>query len=252
VRVDDLGWLEYGVGDPRVIRYSTPRTTSLEVPAPLGIVWHWTAGKGGPGFAPALAKEIGGYDPKKDRAASWHVLIAKDGTLHQSASFTRGTWHVGRPGVVSGYKSVNVNRCSVGCELENAGRLLKLGARFFVWPYFLDPDATPLERKPDPRLEVDSSRAVLGEGDFWPGKEGGYFDAFTREQEESACALVRALASSYEWTPAACGYGHVMFDPSRREDPGPLWLRGALPRILAAAFPPAPPCPSSPPSEPSP
>lgn len=234
--IDSEGWLLYEGSDPRVIRYSTPRMTNLEVPQPLGIVWHWTAGKGGPHFAAALAKEIEGYDPKKDRAASWHVLIAKDGTIHQSAPFLRGTWHVGRAGKIGVHQTGNVNKCLVGCELENAGRLLMLGMRAYCWPYWLNPDAPHREREVDPRLEVDASRAVLGEAGFWKDAEGGYFDAYSQAQEDSATAMLRALVSTYGWTPTTSSYGHCMFDYPRKEDPGPLWLKQALPRIMGSVF----------------
>jgi hypothetical protein len=102
MRLDDEGWLVAEEGDPAVARYPTVRRSPLVVPAPLGIVWHWTAGRGGPGFAEALARRARTYRRGIDRAASWHVLIAKDGGIHQSAPFTVGTWHVGRPGVIAG------------------------------------------------------------------------------------------------------------------------------------------------------
>src|SRR5262245_43281835 len=120
MRIDDEGWLVAEDGDPAVTRYPTVRRYALVVPAPLGIVWHWTAGRGGPGFAEALARRVQTYRRGIDRAASWNVLIAKDGGIHQSAPLTVGTWHVGRPGVIAGRRFENVNRATVGCELENA------------------------------------------------------------------------------------------------------------------------------------
>lgn len=236
--VDDKGWL-LGIesDDPAIVRWNTPRTTSLEAPAPLGIVWHWTAGRCGKGFAEGCCKEIDTYDPKKDRAASWHILIAKDGTVHQCASFLRGTWHVGKPGTIGTLKSPNINRCTVGVELENAGRLIKLGQKAYCWPYWLNPDALATARQPDPRYEVDVNRARPGAGGFWKEAEGGNFDAFPPAQIASARKLLSALVAKYGWEPSVCGYGHVMFDWPRKEDPGPLWLLDALPGILDAVFP---------------
>lgn len=238
VRVDSFGWLLSDKdGDPRIVHHSTSRVTALELPKPLGAVWHWTAGRGGQGFADGCCKEIEHYDPSKDRAASWHLLLAKNGDIHQCASFLVGTWHVGKPGNIGGHQSANINRCTVGIEIENAGRLLKLGPRTYCWPFWLNPDAPLDKRQPDPKLEVAPFRAVLGEGGFWKEAEGGLFDAFTPQQIASATAVLMALVAEYKWDPAACGYGHVMFDWPRREDPGPLWLKGALPGILDAVFP---------------
>ncbi len=91
MKIDKEGWLEPGDGDPKVTRLPTIRTYRLLVPAPLGIVWHWTAGRGGPGFAEALARRAQTYQRGIDRAASWHVLVARDGAIYQSAPFLVGT-----------------------------------------------------------------------------------------------------------------------------------------------------------------
>ena len=48
------------------------------------MVWHWTAGRCGPRFAEALAYGIKTYTPK-DRAASWHLIIAKDGPVTEQS-----------------------------------------------------------------------------------------------------------------------------------------------------------------------
>jgi hypothetical protein len=234
--VDDLGWLMEEGGDPKVVRYTTTRTTSLETPKPLGIVWHWTAGRCGPGWAKGCCDEIVTYNPAKDRAASWHILIAKNGDLHQCAPFIVGTWHVGKGGLIGSHQSVNVNRCTVGVEIENAGRLIKLGMKAYCWPFWLNPDDNYDRRRPDPGLEVNPQRAAEGKGGFWKDAEGGLFDAYTPEQIRSATILLTTLVKLYGWDRSVCGYGHLMFDYPRKEDPGPLWLLDALPGILDATF----------------
>lgn len=229
MRIDDQGWLVAGDGDPVVKRYPTVRTYSLTMPAPLGIVWHWTAGRGGPGFGETLARRAQTYQRGVDRAASWHVLIARDGAIFQSAAFLIGTWHVGRPGVIAGQRFDNVNRATVGCELENAGRLRKLGERFYCWPYWTNPTAPAYERRPDPRCAIDLARATPVHGQ-------GTFDAFSFQQEASATAMLQALVANFGWSREACSYGHCEFDPQRKEDPGPLWAGTILPRILNQVF----------------
>lgn len=229
MRIDDKGWLIREDGDPIIKQYPTARTYSLAVPAPLGIVWHWTAGRGGAGFGEALARRVQSYRKGIDRPASWHVLIAKDGAVYQSAPFLVGTWHVGRPGVIAGRRFENINRAAVGCELENAGRFRKIGDGFYCWPFWLNPGAPKHELRADPRCAVDPSRVVVD-------PNGGLFDEFTPEQEVSALKLVVALANQYGWSRPSCSYGHVDFDWPRKEDPGPVWKHLHLKRILDAVF----------------
>lgn len=97
----------------------------------------------------------------------------------------------------------------------------------YCWPYFLDPQAPPTQRRPDPRGLVAADRAVR--------TPAGTFDAFTPMQENTATLIVTALAQRFHWTREVCGYGHVDFAPDDREDPGPLWQR-ALPTILDRVF----------------
>jgi N-acetyl-anhydromuramyl-L-alanine amidase AmpD len=229
MRIDDMGWLFGEAGDPVIKQYPTVRTYVLSVPVPLGIVWHWTAGRGGPGFAESLARRAQSYRKGVDRPASWHVLISKDGTIYQSAPFTVGTWHVGRPGLITGRRFENVNRATIGCELENAGRLRMIDGRCYCWPYWLNPGAPRNELRADPKCLLDSSRAVIASGD-------GLFDEYTPEQEASALRMLVALAATYSWARAACGHGHVDFDWPRKEDPGPLWKQVHLKRVLEAIF----------------
>lgn len=229
MRIDKHGWLETeNETEPSILRFTTIRTCAL-ASGPLGIVWHWTAGKGGKDFAENLAKSLLSFDPKKDRATSWHVLIAKNGTIYQSASFHVGTWHVGRSAIINGHKWPNVNSVLLGCELENAGELVKVNNRFYCWPYFLNPDdVIGTAQQMDSTLEVDCSRAMLFQGKF--------YDAYTIEQEASAKLLISALVKEFQWSQAACSYLHSKLDPTRKKDPGPLWSDEILPRLIFEVF----------------
>lgn len=229
MRIDENGWLIAEAGDMTVKHYPTARTYPLSVPKPLGIVWHWTAGRGGPGFAESLARRAQPYRKGVDRPASWHVLVAKDGTIYQSAPFTVGTWHVGRPGTISGKRFENINRATVGCELENAGRLRMIDGQCYCWPYWLNPGAPKHELRSDPACRIDKARAVIASAE-------GLFDEFPREQEASALKLLVALAGLCGWARDSCSFGHVDFDWPRKEDPGPLWKQVHLKRILDTAF----------------
>jgi N-acetyl-anhydromuramyl-L-alanine amidase AmpD len=198
MRVDDAGWLEVQeTGLPAVVRVPSVRTVSMEEPKPLGIVWHWTAGPcRNPETGRMLADEIRTFDRTKDRAASWHVLVGKDGRIFQSVPFNVGSWHVGRPGRIGGKPALNadgkwdctggwagklyanINRVTIGVELENAGRLLKMGEKFYCWPFYLNPDAPGV---PDPHMELPASRAVQ------VGAE--WFDEFPQAQRDAAQRL---------------------------------------------------------------
>ncbi|MFH0902048.1 MAG: peptidoglycan recognition family protein [Pseudomonadota bacterium] len=177
----------------------------------------------------SLCRRIQRYRRGIDRPASWHLLITRDGTIYQSAPVSVGTWHVGRPGIIAGQRFSNINHATIGVELENAGRLRRIGDRHYCWPYWLNSHAPEHEQRPDPRCLMNQARAVRV-----PGQ--GIFDSFPTEQQASAAKLLGALATCFGWSADACSHGHVDFDPSRKEDPGPLWNRTILPRILATVF----------------
>ncbi len=228
MRVDDNGWLIGDAADPLVKRYPTVRTYPLTTPAPLGLVWHTTDGTGGPGYAEMLAQGARRFRPGVDRPASWHVLIARNGAIYQSASFQVGTWPVGKPGVIAGRKFANINVGTVGVEIENAGRLRRIGDRAYSWPYYVNPNAPSNERRVDPALALPIERGVE--------TSAGLFDGFTPAQGLAAAAMLRALVTRYAWTRDVSGYGHVEFDPQNREDPGPIWKDTVMPRVLDRVF----------------
>lgn len=114
LHVDSDGWL---VGT-HVERIPSVRHSRLTTPGerPWGVMLHYTATAHG--TAKSLAKRIRAYDRTKDRAASWHVCIAHDGTLWQSVSLERGAWHCakGRLGIHT------INKSTIGVELEGYGK----------------------------------------------------------------------------------------------------------------------------------
>ena len=223
------GWLIAEEGDPVIHHIPTTRTCKLDTPKPLGIVHHYTGGVGND-LARNLAERIRTYDRKVDRPASWHLIIAKSGEIFQSASLLRGTWHIGRNGTVGGKPWKNVNRVTIGIELENAGRLRRVGDRYYCHPYWKNPDADPSARVPNPKLMIDSSRAKR-----FPGV--GVFETFTTAQEETAARLLSLCVGEFGWDKAACSHNHSDFDSPRKEDCGPAWNRDCLSKILGKVFP---------------
>lgn len=245
MHVGQDGWLvEDASGLPALTRVPTVRTTSLEEPQPLGLCWHWSGGPAlGPLFATELANSIRTYDKVRDAAASWHVLVAKNGRLIQSVSLTQGSWHVGRPGRIGakptktggkwdpaawtgGKLYANVNRVLVGVELENSGKLLQLNEKFYCWPYYME--ANKPASGPNPKWRIPDDRAKLYQGEW--------YDDFPEAQRSAATRLLQALATRFRWTRDVSQYGHLMFDSGRKEDPGPLWMEEYLPAILDSVF----------------
>lgn len=222
MKVGADGWLEeIASGFPPIARIPSPRTQLLDGATgnrPLGIVWHWTAGvKQSPGFARALAEEIRTWDKTKDRPASWHVLIGKDGAIYQSVPFSTGSWHVGRPGRIGGQLFANINRATVGVELLNAGLLEKVDEKFY---------AAGNNHGPEDEVAADRAVAVANE----------WYDAFPEAQEMAATRLLQALVIRFAWNRDVCAYGHRDFDSPRKLDPGPLWQDTVLPRVLDRIF----------------
>jgi len=222
VKLNSNGWLSPQRG---VVLCSTLGTTELDPKGIQGVVWHWTGGPClGPAYEIALADEISRGTPR----ASWHFLIAKNGTVLQSVPTTKGAWHVGRPGYVGGPMvkletggwrvqtgefHPNINRATIGIELANAGVLKQVGTTFRCEGY---------------QAPIPPSRAVRF-GDEW-------FDEYTPAQLKAAAELLRAIVDHHKLSPAACTAGHLAYHPTVKRDPGPLWIERHLPEVLESVF----------------
>lgn len=64
----------------------------------------------------------------------------------------------------------------------------------------------------------------------------GHGDAFTAEQVEAALALWRVLVQTYGIAREHAMITHQSIDPTRREDPGPVWMQQYAPSVLEAAY----------------
>ena len=223
--VQSDGWLKSDDGSAKVVHCPSVRTTAMLTARPLALVWHATGGVGGPGFADGLARRIQTYRRGIDRAASWHLLIARDsGHVYQSAPLMVGTWHVGRPGSIAGTRYQNINGVTIGVELENAGELVHVRGHYYAYPYWLD----KAERKPDPKLLVHPARVRIF--------EGRAYDDFTQAQAASATQLVAALSKHFGWGPSEFLHDHAEFAAPVKTDPGPIWMKRILPHVLSEAL----------------
>src|SRR5574343_1512535 len=214
---DRDGWLDAAERRP------TRRVCPL-VEGPTAIVWHTTDTVRA--NLEKMLERVGNLPTPGQRQASWHLLIARDGTIYQSAPICVGTWHVVGRGVIGGRRQA-VNLCTVGIEVENAGRLKLTDRGYFAYPVYRDGDPA---QGFDLSLRVESDEAVKV-----PGL--GYWHAFTREQEVAAAGLIAALHTALpKLDEREMSRTHREFDPDRREDPGPLWADSILPRLVGVAL----------------
>lgn len=250
IEIDDAG-IMHGAG---VHYVPTVRTSKLATPGVEGerhveaVTWHYTDTRNA--GAVNLAKRIA----KAGDSRSCHAWIDRAGIIAQSASFERGTWHAGSataalfkrdtlglspvlwemltPAQRGKLRGFGANSFAAGIELENVGavRLVPVGngtSLWCGWPFRFDyRDKSGVLVKPAivPADEVSARDATHGH------------HMFTLPQRDAAARVVGSLARRYGLTRAMCSLTHAMIDPTRREDPGPLWTGTHLPAILDAVF----------------
>ena len=151
------------------------------------IVAHFTA-------APASAAAKMFESP--DAVGSVHVLIMRDGTVHQLVPFDFASRHAG----VSNWKGVSgLNAYSIGIGLDNWGGLARDGSRWKSW----SGEVIPTERV-----------ALVGQPPTG-------WEAYTPDQLRAffhvSCALRRAYPTLEELV------GHEQISPQRKTDPGPAF-----------------------------
>ena len=84
------------------------------------IVLHGTDG--------ANAMSSAHYLARRDTSVSAHLVVGRRGQVIQLLPFDVEAWHAG---VSSHEGRTGLNACSVGIEMDNAGRLHRRGDRFF-------------------------------------------------------------------------------------------------------------------------
>jgi N-acetyl-anhydromuramyl-L-alanine amidase AmpD len=227
--IDSAGWL-VGDGVERIQTLRAGYRWRTRSQQPGGILWHWTATSHGSGRT--LARRIA-----SGSGSSVHLWIDADGSLIQSAPFVRGTGHAGGPssarlverdGVVclDPGGAYSANSYLIGVELVNVGEVRSVGGRWLGWPFGRGPERSPV---------VPASQVV--EGVDATGRRRTYQD-FTAAQRTAAERLARACRARYGWaTPQPYSWGHCVVDPSRKTDPGPMWLATHLPAILDRVLP---------------
>lgn len=158
---------------------------------PRYLVIHYTAGQNATAAVSWLAS--------KESKASAHAVIGRDGSITQLVPFNRIAFHSG----VSSWDGINgLSPYSIGFELDNAGRLKRVGDSWISWFGRTYPDEEVL-------VAVHKhDTASYG------------WHTYTEEQIQSALELGSALFGRYNLIDVV---GHDDIAPRRKWDPGPAF-----------------------------
>jgi N-acetylmuramoyl-L-alanine amidase len=159
---------------------------------PRYVVMHYTAGRN--------AEESIAWLCSPAAKASAHAVVARDGRVAQLAPFNIKTWHAG----VSEWNGVvGLNDYSIGIELDNGGRLFKVGSSYRDWRQC----EWPADQVVEARHKMESHNS--------------YWCSYTEEQVGSALDLVAAILEAYGGLKGIVGHDDIA--PLRKWDPGPAF-----------------------------
>lgn len=178
--------------------------------APRFVVIHYTAGT-------TAAGAIGWMCDPASKVSAHLVIDRTNGAVTQLVPFDRIAWHAGRS-IWQG--TDDLNRCAIGIELDNAGKLERRDGGWRSTAGVAIPDADV----------VVATHATETEPAGW--------HRFTPVQLAALDAVVLALHAAY---PIEAILGHDEIAPGRKLDPGPAFPIAALRARAAAGGPPAPP-----------
>lgn len=178
-------------GEPAIVDLTNKNTREFSSGLPDSIVIHYTAG--------SSASSSAAWLKRPEVKASAHVVIGRDGSVHQIVPFNIQSWHAGVSayGGRSGY-----NKYSIGIELDNAGFLTKTGNIFraaFGRTY--------------------SANEVLQAKHQHEGRER-YWHTYTEAQIDACREICELLIDQYKIKEIV---GHDEISPGRKKDPGPAF-----------------------------
>lgn len=192
MRITEDHWLEAvdGTDDPKVTRQPLPGGSVMEIRR-FGVV-HFTDGASG-------QSSIDFWRTPEAAGACAHVVIEREGQVIQIRPFNRTCGHAGKSkwrDPKTGQMYVNVNSCSIGIELANAGS---------------EPEQLAWARQ-------HGFQAIAARH-----RNGGplrTWEVFPEAQLRSLAYVAGLLTRRYhldDWT------GHDCISPARRDDPGPAF-----------------------------
>lgn len=162
---------------------------------PEYLVIHYTAGSSAEGA-------IAWFRNPQAQAAA-HLVIARDGAITQMVPFNRIAWHAGKS-LWDGRSGLN--GFSIGIELDNAGRLERVGSRWV--------SAVSKRTYPDDDVLLANHRHDR------PGTPPSGWHEYTEAQIEACLAVGLLLMQRYNLKDVL---GHEDIAPGRKTDPGPAF-----------------------------
>lgn len=184
--------------DNTPLRYiETPNKGGVMIPEYL--VMHYTAGSSADGAIAWLCNPAA--------KASAHLVIARDGTITQLAPFNRVTWHAGQSRWAG---RSGLNGFSIGIELDNAGRLERIGQRWVA---------------PVSKREYADDEVFVGKHKNDPAAPPCAWHDYSAAQLEAAIAVGLLLMRKYSLKDVL---GHEDIAPGRKSDPGPAFPMAAF------------------------
>ena len=158
---------------------------------PQYLILHYTAGES--------AQSSINWLCNPDAKASAHLVLGREGSVTQLAHFNVKTWHAG----TSHWEGLTgLNKYAIGIEMDNAGRLSKIGTKYKAWFQAEYPEDEVIHAKH--KFEQDVA--------FW--------HAYTEVQIKRALELAHLLVKSYNLRDIL---GHEDIAPGRKSDPGPAF-----------------------------
>ena len=148
------------------------------------------------------------------RQVSAHLVVGREGSITQLLPFDTIGWHAGRS---RWGDRTEFNACSLGIEIDNAGRLHERDGRLFTWF----------------ECEIDAAEAV--EGVHRHETESCWWHRFPDQQLATVESLCHLLVAHY---PIGLILGHEEVAPQRKIDPGPAFpLDDMRHRVLNGSMP---------------
>ena len=161
---------------------------------PRFLVMHFTAGV-------SAGSAIHWMSNPEAKAAA-HIVIGRDGAITQMVPFEQVAWHAGK----SSWQGLdNLNRHSIGIELDNPGRLVPSGEAWVSDPK-------------NPKHKYSSSEVLVATHKHETAPSGWY--KYPEVQLRAAQELAALLARTYALQDIL---GHEDIAPGRKADPGPAF-----------------------------
>lgn len=162
---------------------------------PEYLVIHYTAGSSAEGSIAWLS------NPQAQ--ASSHLVIGRDGNITQLVPFNHSAWHAGKS---QWDGRSGLNSFSIGIELDNAGKLERVGSRWLS--------------AVSKRAYADDDVLIANHQQDRPGTPPGGWHEYAEAQIEAALAVGLLLMQRYKLKEVL---GHDDIAPGRKSDPGPAF-----------------------------